>query len=80
MNFWFIIYCPFGEHCANYFNVLWDYCSASIRIDDGEVLVGEIPRKQLRLVQAWIELNREALMADWEIALNGETPFKINPL
>lgn len=27
---------------------------ASIRIDDGDVLAGELPRKQLRLVQAWI--------------------------
>jgi hypothetical protein len=53
---------------------------ASIGIEDGETVVGELPRKQLRLVQAWIELHRDELMADWELAVNGETPYKIAPL
>ena len=47
---------------------------------DGEVLAGELPRKQLRLVQAWIELHRDELLADWELAVNGEKPYKIDPL
>jgi hypothetical protein len=44
------------------------------------VLAGELPRKQLRLVQAWIELRRDELMADWSLAAQGEAPFKIDPL
>jgi hypothetical protein len=47
---------------------------------DGEILAGELPRKQLRLVQAWIELHRDELMADWELAASGEQPYKIAPL
>lgn len=53
---------------------------ASVGIGDGEVLAGELPRKQLRLVQAWIELHRDELMADWELAASGEPPYKIDPL
>ena len=53
---------------------------ASIGISDGEILVGDLLRKQLRLVQAWIELHRDELMADWELALSGELPYKIAPL
>lgn len=53
---------------------------ASVRIDDGEVLAGEFPRKQLRLVQAWIELHRDELLADWALTVAGETPYKIEPL
>jgi hypothetical protein len=53
---------------------------ASIGIVEGEILSGELPRKQLRLVQAWIELHRDELMADWELAISGETPYKISPL
>ena len=53
---------------------------ASIGISDGEVMAGELPRKQLRLVQAWIELHRDELLADWELAVGGETPYKIAPL
>jgi len=43
-------------------------------------LAGTLPRKQLRLVQAWIELHRDELMADWELAVIGEAPYKITPL
>lgn len=39
-----------------------------------------VPRKQLRLVQAWVELRRDELIADWELAVNGETPYKIDRL
>ena len=53
---------------------------ASVSIVEAEILAGELPRKQLRLVQAWIELHREELMADWELAISGELPYKIEPL
>ena len=53
---------------------------ASVNIEDGEILAGNLPRKQLRLVQAWIELHRDELMADWELAVSGEAPYKITPL
>ncbi len=53
---------------------------ASIAISDGSVLAGELPRKQLRLVLAWIELHTDELLADWELASAGELPYKIDPL
>lgn len=53
---------------------------ASINIADGEVLAGELPRKQLRLVQAWIELHKDELVANWQLAVAGEEPYKIEPL
>ncbi len=52
----------------------------SISIESGEILAGELPRKQLRLVQAWMELHYDELMADWELAIGGELPYKIAPL
>jgi len=33
-----------------------------------------------RLVQAWIEIHRDELMADWTLAVNGQPVFKIEPL
>ncbi len=53
---------------------------ASVGIDDGEILAGKLPMKQLRLVQAWIELHRDELLANWEIATGGDNPYKIKPL
>lgn len=41
---------------------------------------GALPRKQDRLVQAWIELHQEELLADWKLVMNGEVPFHVEPL
>jgi hypothetical protein len=34
----------------------------------------------MKLVVAWIELHRDELIADWELAVNGQHPYKIEPL
>ncbi len=34
----------------------------------------------MKLVQAWIKIHREELLVNWELAVNGEEPFRINPL
>lgn len=47
---------------------------------DGEILAGKLPRKQLRLVQAWIELHYDELMANWELVSSGEQPYRVDPL
>jgi hypothetical protein len=47
---------------------------------DGEIISGSLPRKQMRLVQAWIELYQDSLMVDWKLAISGEEPFRIEPL
>lgn len=49
-------------------------------IADGTILAGEFPNGKARLVQAWIEIHREALNANWQLAVNGEEVFKIEPL
>lgn len=54
--------------------------NASVAIEDGEVLAGEMPTRQLRMVQVWMDLHREELLADWELAKEGIEPFRIDPL
>jgi hypothetical protein len=53
---------------------------ASFSILDAKLLNGEIPIAKARLVQAWIEIHRDELLADWELAVNGQHPFPIDPL
>lgn len=36
---------------------------------DGEILAGSLPRKQQKLVEAWVALHEDELNAAW-IALN----------
>jgi hypothetical protein len=54
--------------------------SAAIAIEDGAVLAGLLPPAKMKLVQAWIEIHRDELMADWKLAVAGESVFKIDPL
>jgi hypothetical protein len=67
-------------HNVPHFHAKYAEYEVSISIGDGEILAGDLPRKQLRLVQAWIELHRDELRADWELAVAGENPYKITPL
>lgn len=34
----------------------------------------------MKLLQAWIEIHRDELTADWELAVKGQLPYKIEPL
>ena len=43
-------------------------------------LMDLLPQSKVRMVQAWIEIHREDLLADWELAVNGQAPFSIDPL
>lgn len=68
------------QHNLPHIHAKYAEFEAAINIEDGEILTGALPRKQLRLVQAWIELHHDELMADWELAIAGEEPYKIAPL
>ena len=68
------------RHHVPHIHVRYQGEEASIAIDDGRVLDGAVPLKQLKLVQAWILIHQEELVVDWELAVNGEEPFRIAPL
>ena len=51
-----------------------------ISILDGHLLEGTLKVNKMKLVQAWIEIHKDELMADWDLAIMGETIFKIDPL
>lgn len=47
---------------------------------DGEMIAGEFPKKQTAFIKAWALLHEDELNADWDLAVNGEETFKIDPL
>ena len=49
-------------------------------LDPIELIAGELPRKQQRLVEAWMEIYQEELMINWNLAITGEQIRKIPPL
>jgi hypothetical protein len=45
-----------------------------------EDFIKNMAPKRLKLVQAWIEIHKDELFANWELAAAGEEPFRIAPL
>lgn len=51
-----------------------------LAIPEGDILEGSLKSNKMKLVQAWIEIHQDELMADWTLASQGEAIFKIDPL
>ena len=75
-----IFYGDAGRHHAPHIHVRYQGEKASVSIADGTILAGSLPQKQLRMVQVWIDIHKDELLADWELAATGEEPFRIAPL
>ena len=68
------------KHSLPHIHAEYGEYEASIAIDDGLVLSGNLPAAKLKLVQAWIEIHREDLLANWKLAVSGEPIYKIDPI
>ena len=68
------------QHYLPHLHVEYQGQKAVITIPEGNLLEGDLPAKKLRLVQAWITIHEDELMADWTLAVNGEPVFPIEPL
>ena len=44
------------------------------------MLAGKLPKRQQRLVEAWIELHQYELLENWRYLQNGMPPDRIAPL
>ena len=83
MFYGIIIYMYFfdsGKHKKPHIHVKYQGEEVVLSIPEGEVLDGGIKQSKLKLVLAWIEIHKDELIADWELAMNGQEVFKIDPL
>lgn len=68
------------KHKVPHIHIQYGDQSAVVALPSGRVLTGRIKPAKLRLVQAWIEIHREDLMAAWKLAAAGQKVSKIQPL
>ncbi len=68
------------EYHAPHFHAEYAEFTAVIAIESGDVLEGDLPRNKMKLVQAWLEIHRDEIMADWSLAVRGLPVQKIKPL
>ncbi len=74
------MYCSPNEHNPPHFHAYYQGYKAVIDINLCTLKEGKMPSKQKKLILAWAELHKDELLADWELASNGELPFNITPL
>jgi hypothetical protein len=67
------------HHSTPHFHAYYAEHEASLDLA-GAVIAGDLPKPQLRLVQAWAELHRDELNADWELAADEKPLNPIDPL
>lgn len=68
------------EHKKPHFHVEYQDFSAVLSIPDAEIIAGKFPKDKLKLVQAWVEIHKDDLIADWKLAVEGSPVFKIEAL
>lgn len=40
----------------------------------------DMPKRQINFITAWTEIHKDELIANWELAINEEPLYKIEPL
>ena len=75
-----MIHKDFGRHNQPHIHIEYQGFEAVYSIPGGELLAGELPRRQRNEVGEWIEQHQDELMYDWQLAVAGEKLFKIDPL
>ncbi len=68
------------EHFLPHIHIEYQDYKAVIGIEGSEILAGTFPPNKMKLVYAWIEIHRDELMADWKLASEGSSVFKIDGL
>ena len=79
MFYGIIIKMFFSDHNPPHLHA--EYAEYMAQFDfDGSLIKGEMPNRQRKLIEAWIELHSDELRANWKMASEGGTVEKIAPL
>lgn len=69
------------DHNPPHFHARYGGSRIMIDIATGDIIEGNMPKRSLRLIQAWCELHREELIKNWEESQKENPNFiKIEPL
>lgn len=68
------------QHQSPHFHAKYGEYTAVFGLPQGKLIEGKMPRKQMKLIAAWVELHRDELVADWELAIKGGSVYPIDPL
>jgi hypothetical protein len=72
-----IIQMFFEDHDPPHVHAIYAGAKALIRISDGAVIRGTLPKKQAKMVKYWVKLRHAELMENWYHAQTDGRCFRI---
>ena len=77
--FGILIRMHYDDHNPPHFRALYQENQATFDMD-GNILQGDFPDRQKKLVAAWAVLHKDELLANWELSKDNQSLFMIEPL
>ncbi|MCW5850472.1 MAG: DUF4160 domain-containing protein [Anaerolineae bacterium] len=74
-----IVFINYREHEPPHFHARYQTQEVLVEIETG-IVEGRMSKRELRLIFEWLELHREALMANWQRARERRPLEKLPPL
>ena len=69
----------YKDHSPPHFHAIYGEYEITVEIDSG-VINGRFPKRALRLVLEWLELHKDELLENWQLAEEKKPLNKIAPL
>lgn len=74
------IFMNWREHQPPHFHATYGGEEVLVSIKELEVLEGNMPGKQLKMLLGWAAFHQEELLENWELAEKNQELFEIAPL
>lgn len=74
------IFINWNDHMPPHFHATYGGKEILVSINDIEILEGELPSKQQKMVLGWAAFHQSELEEDWELAAQKQDLFPIAPL
>ena len=68
-----------GQHHSPHFHARYGEYKAEVNLE-GEIIAGSLPPKQASFVKSWALIHQDELCANWELAMQDEKLYTIEPL
>lgn len=74
------IFMNWNDHLPPHFHAVYAGQEILVSINDIEVLEGNMPSKQLKMLLGWAAFHQEELIENWQLAAMKMELFEIEPL
>ncbi len=74
------IFMNYRDHLPPHFHAEYGEYDCSVSIHEIEIIAGNMPNKQLKMIYGWAALHQEELKEVWYLAQQQKELFTIDPI